>query len=230
MKMRRESLGQILLLRKGILTPSKHKMILRERKDMSPGNSPIVFSPRSKKRPIPISEFEEEDSNTPSKKSIKLDESTSTATPKMKMPPPPVANVQLRAKINKKINRSTSAWKTLSLGRRGSQVKNDAAQIFRSPSIYENEKELASSKEEQNDVMTKYLSGKIVPLTPSQQPTNVSHLVDKNEKAIRDDEDDNDENKIHQEVMETNSRDAEFNHAIVPTPAALNPGNYCSIM
>ena len=42
MKMRRESLGQILLLRKGILTPSRHKMILRERKDMtSPGNSPI---------------------------------------------------------------------------------------------------------------------------------------------------------------------------------------------
>ena len=57
MKMRRESLGQILLLRKGILTPSKHKMILRERKDSltSPGNSPIVLSPRnSKKRPIPI--------------------------------------------------------------------------------------------------------------------------------------------------------------------------------
>ena len=42
MKMRRESLGQILLLRKGILTPGKHKMVLRERKDLtSPGNSPI---------------------------------------------------------------------------------------------------------------------------------------------------------------------------------------------
>ena len=80
MKMRRESLGQILLLRKGILTPSKHKMILRERKDLSsPGNSPIVFSPRSKKRPIPL-DFEE---NTPSKKSVKLDESEST-TPKVR--------------------------------------------------------------------------------------------------------------------------------------------------
>merc|ERR1719162_1044221 len=71
--------------------------------------------------------------NTPSKKSIKLDH----FTPKEKMPPPPVANVQLRGKINKKINRSTSAWKTLSLNRKD-KVKNDNSQIFRSPSIYEN--------------------------------------------------------------------------------------------
>ena len=72
MKMRRESLGQILLLRKGILTPSRHKMILRERKDLtsSPGNSPIIFSPRSKKRPIPMDLDEIE--NSPSSKAAKV--------------------------------------------------------------------------------------------------------------------------------------------------------------
>ena len=101
MKMRRESLGQILLLRKGLLTPAKHKMVLRERQDLScsPGNSPIVFSPRTKKRPAPIpmdmgdaGNGSDTTGNTPSKKSIKLDH----FTPKEKMPPPPVANVQLR--------------------------------------------------------------------------------------------------------------------------------------
>merc|ERR1719273_722832 len=80
------------------------------------------------------------DNNTPSKKSIRLDAAATNDghfTPKKKMPPPPMANVQLRAKINKKINRSTSAWKTLSLNRKD-KVKNDNSQIFRSPSIYEN--------------------------------------------------------------------------------------------
>merc|ERR1712018_990410 len=122
-------------LRKGLLTPSRHKMILRERnKDLtnsSPGNSPIVFSPRSKKRPIPMDLDEELENNTPESKTAKVE------TPKREMAPPPVANVQLRAKLTKKINRSTSAWKTLSLSRRD-KVKNDSSQIFRSPSIYEN--------------------------------------------------------------------------------------------
>merc|ERR1719270_1214605 len=147
MKMRRESLGQILLLRKGILTPAKHKMVLRERRDLScsPGNSPIVFSPRSKKRPAPIpmdmgegqeTGSEPQTPSSPSKKSIKLDDSSTNGhfTPKEKTLPPPVANVQVRARINKKINKSTSAWKTLSLNRKD-KVKNDASQIFRSPSI-----------------------------------------------------------------------------------------------
>ena len=107
MKMRRESLGQILLLRKGLLTPAKHKMVLRERQQQdlscSPGNSPIVFSPRSKKRPAPIpmdmgeaGNGSDTTGNTPSKKSIKLDH----FTPKEKMPPPPVANVQLRGQCD----------------------------------------------------------------------------------------------------------------------------------
>ena len=217
MKMRRESLGQILLLRKGILTPNKHKMVLRERKDLtSPGNSPIVFSPRSKKRPAPIPmELEE---RTPNSKSIKMD--TENSTPKRVMAPPEVPNVQIKAKLNKKINKSTSAWKTLSLSRRD-KVKNDSAQIFRSPSIYENLEENeengrhetdAAASEEGNVIMKRYLSGKFCPLTPSQQPTDVEHLVQN----------------------EPNS-DGHGGGQIVPasptSALASNPmANYCSIM
>ena len=109
----------------------------------------------------------------------------------------------IQGKINKKINRSTSAWKTLSLNRKD-KVKNDNSQIFRSPSIYENNPSNNSSagdqnpdiennhdmtasdvdeNKQQNTVMNRYLSGKFCPLTPSQQPTNVSHLVEANEKG-----------------------------------------------
>ena len=66
---------------------------------------------------------DERSGNTPSKKSIKLDTEPSSGigqhfTPKEKMPPPPMANVQIKAKNNKKINKATSAWKTLSLNRK----------------------------------------------------------------------------------------------------------------
>ena len=221
MKMRRESLGQILLLRKGLLTPSRHKMILRERKDLtssSPGNSPIVFSPRSKKRPIPMDLDEELENNTPESKTAKVE------TPKREMAPPPVANVQLRAKLTKKINRSTSAWKTLSLSRRD-KVKNDSSQIFRSPSIYENKEEGADN----NSIMTHYLSGKICPLTPSQEPTNVDHLVETNPNNIKKDE------KKVDDKMDTAATEYQQNHPVVPATPSLNfagqpIANYCSIM
>jgi len=235
--MRRESLTQILAMHKVKFTPAKHKMVLRERQDLcSPGNSPIVFSPRSKKRPAPIpmemGEEEDRSGNTPSKKSIKLDNNEPSGgigivmgqhfTPKEKMPPPPMANVQVKAKNNKKINKATSAWKTLSLNRKD-KVKNDASQIFRSPSIYENngndqeqennhlhtkESEIVASNDD-NPVMTRYLSGKFCPLTPSQQPTNVSHLVEANEKG---------------------PNFTPSSTALVPASPTLALTNYCSIM
>ena len=84
-------------------------------------------------------------------------------------------------------------------------MKNANSQIFRSPSIYENNPSNNSSagdqnpdiennhhmtasdeideNKQQNTVMNRYLSGKFCPLTPSQQPTNVSHLVEANEKG-----------------------------------------------
>jgi hypothetical protein len=245
MKMRRESLGQILLLRRGLLTPSKHKMILRERGDMSPGNSPIIFSPRrssNKRKALPL-DF----GNSPNK-SIKIEtaasdnageneNNSSSATPKRIMGPPPVANVQLRAKINKRINRSTSAWKTLSMSRKD-KLKNNESQIFRSPSIYENNQENQNNDASKNktkmmdiseadgsnaqDVMTRYLSGKICPLTPSQQPTNISHLVvSENPDAVNADQ-----NTDHQEQEE---KTREKNQQVA-TLAPNNAANYCSIM
>ena len=102
----------------------------------------IVFSPRSKKRPAPIPMELEDDSATPNSKSIKIEEpQNSSFTPKRIMAPPEVPNVQIRAKLNKKINKSTSAWKTLSLSRRDKvkSLNSDSSQIFRSPSIYENQ-------------------------------------------------------------------------------------------
>ena len=134
----------------------------------------------------------------------------SSGTPKRVMAPPEVPNVQIRAKLNKKINKSTSAWKTLSLNRRD-KVKNDSAQIFRSPSIYENQNENNEENEGGNSVMMKrYLSGKFCPLTPSQQPTNVEHLV-QNEPS--------------------NSTNSEIVPASPTSALASNPmANYCSIM
>ena len=121
----------------------------------------------------------EEDSATPSSKSIKMEEPSEAFTPKRIMAPPEVPNVQIRAKLNKKINKSTSAWKTLSLSRRDKvkSLNSDSSQIFRSPSIYENQELQNKNEENEGTVMKRYLSGKFCPLTPSQQPTNVEHLV-----------------------------------------------------
>ena len=163
-------------------------------------------------------DLDEIDENlTPQPKSAKI-ETSKIETPKREMAPPPVANVQLRAKLTKKINRSTSAWKSLSLSRRD-KVKNDASQIFRSPSIYEN-----NSNDDKDDepIMTKYLSGKICPLTPSQQPTNIDHLVEQNPG-------------VKSENKEEIPKDDHTNHAIVPASPSLTiagqpMANYCSIM
>ncbi len=85
------------------------------------------------------------------------------------------------------------AWKSLSLSSRKDKLKEEAdrskqasAAVFRSPSIYDAERKGSSSStstaggsQTPNPVMASYLSGKICPLTPSQQQTDVSHLVQK---------------------------------------------------
>ena len=108
-------------------------------------------------------------------------------------------------------------------------MKNDASQIFRSPSIYENngndqeqennhvtESEIVASNDD-NPVMTRYLSGKFCPLTPSQQPTNVSHLVEANEKGGSN-------SGPSSRSLTTTST------ALVPASPTLALTNYCSIM
>ena len=83
---------------------------------------------------------------------------------------------QLRAK---RFQRPLS-WRSLSLSRKDT-LKSDSRRskgaLFRSPSIYEEDKE-----EEEGDVMASYLAEKICPLTPSQKPTNISHLVQRNQQ------------------------------------------------
>lgn len=231
MKMRRESLGQILLLRKGILTPSKnlHKMVLRSTEKRkfedlsSPGNSPIVFSPRSKKRPAPIP-MEALEKFSPEKKLAKIEEENqvgtpkaasksklSAATPTTRSDPPEIANVQIKAKLIKRINRSTSAWKHLSLNRKDRIKHESSLQIFRSPSIYENNQEnttTTAANEPEESMMKKYLSGKLVPLTPSQQPTNVDHLVERKPE-------------VKYEVVPANNTALASNYPLT---------NYCSVM
>ena len=109
-------------------------------------------------------------------------------------------------------------------------MKNDASQIFRSPSIYENngndqeqennhvtESEIVASIDDDNPVMTRYLSGKFCPLTPSQQPTNVSHLVEANEKGGSN-------SGPSSRSLTTTST------ALVPASPTLALTNYCSIM
>jgi hypothetical protein len=78
---------------------------------------------------------------------------------------------------SKKINRPT--WKGLSLSRKDKLKEEEAARpsaatLFRSPSVYD-EKDTSGHQ----TVMSSYLSGKICPLTPSQQPTDVAHLAQK---------------------------------------------------
>ena len=145
----------------------------------------------------------------------------------------------IQGKINKKINRSTSAWKTLSLNRKD-KVKNDNSQIFRSPSIYENNPSnpdiennhnmTASDVDEnkqQNTVMNRYLSGKFCPLTPSQQPTNVSHLVEANEKGPTAESGAGGPGGGGQEA---GGAGGAHSTALVPASPTLAMTNYCSIM
>ncbi len=241
MKMRRESLGQILSLRRALLTPSRHRMILRERRDLtgSPGNSPIVLSPRkssAKKRPAPgppdtpnkvpkMEAIEAMEVATPNKtdggQNQEVGQNTEEGTtPKRDMLPPPMPNIQLRAKLAKKLHNTRSSWKTLSLSRKEKVKRGQSAQMFSSPSIYE-------SNQDTEDVMTSYLSGKICPLTPSQQPTNVSHLVSKEPELGEPGQKEN-SGSNYQENMETEQNSTTINHPVVTAQESM--ASYCNVM
>lgn len=220
MKMRRESLGQILMIRKG---DHRHRMALRDRKEgfTSPGNSPLLFSPR-KKRPAPPTPVQQ---GTPAAKVSKKNEEATTPTTTLKMMPPPPSsaplNVRLRTRLSKRINRPLSAaWKTLSLNRKD-QLKRETSKrsVFRSPSIYGDEE-----NQEKPSVMSTYLSGKICPLTPTQQPTNISHLAVKEKPR-------SDENEP-QTPEEKDKEDKEICTAVVPANPLVSVTNnsFCVIM
>jgi len=138
------------------------------------------------------------------------------------MPPPPplpASDVQLRAK---RLHRP-SAWRTLSLNRRD-KIKNEASRsksaLFRSPSIYEDERENANDGD--NDVMASYLAEKICPLTPSQKPTNISHLVQREPPIPSPSFEDR---ELQQHMQEND----DLGRAIVPASVASS-GSFCILM
>merc|ERR1712088_101042 len=114
-----------------------------------------------------------------------------------------------------------NSLRTLTLGRSVAGIKRqrtNPATVFRSPSIYDEPRPV--KKEE--DTMTSFLSGKIVPLTPSSKPTNVDHLVKKVDSA----------EKKKEETKENIEEDVD---GIKTYPIALHDGilnsrkNFCNI-
>ncbi|TRY76816.1 hypothetical protein TCAL_03502, partial [Tigriopus californicus] len=178
LKMRRDSLSQI--------------MSHNTKNSGKPTPRRLAFTSPKKKRPAPDTPRTTQ-SETPTK-TKKIDHAACSPssrvtrsaakennTPNQLMPPPAtptsaVTSVQMRKK--KAVRPS---WKALSLSRKD-KIKEESTQsssssLFRSPSIYD------GSEEDRNPVMTSYLSGRIVPLTPSQKQTDVTHLATKTDPA-----------------------------------------------
>ncbi len=167
LKMRRESLSQIMI------NNSRHKMAEEEQQQktkkgaLSPRRLP--FSTPSKKRPAPCPPTT---GNTPGNLGSPSKHSkgaTPLKTVDTNVQTPVTGSVRMRSN---KVDRPV--WKTLSLSRKDKLKEESSSALFRSPSIYDTQRQ-----EEDADVMSSYLSGKICPLTPSQQQTDVSHLVTK---------------------------------------------------
>jgi len=78
--------------------------------------------------------------------------------------------------------------KSLSLARAFKLRKEESSKtVFRSPSIYDE----PVSHIQKEDAMKSFLSGKIVPLTPSLKPTNVDHLVNRSPEEGKAEEKEN---------------------------------------
>lgn len=184
LKMRRDSLSQI--------------MCNNTKNSAKPTPRRLAFTSPRKKRPAPDTPNAAKSETTPTK-TKKMDNNYSAspritrsaakenASPQQLMPPPATPNsggVQMR---KKKVVRPT--WKALSLSRKDKIKEDESGQsstssLFRSPSIYD------GAEEDRNPVMTSYLSGRIVPLTPSQKQTDVAHLATKtSSEALRSPED-----------------------------------------
>ena len=95
--------------------------------------------------------------------------------------------VMRKPKVKTSFKASTrNSLRSLTLGRSVAGIKKQrasSATVFRSPSIYDEPRPKV-----EEDTMTSFLSGKIVPLTPSSKPTNVDHLAKKPDTSINKDE------------------------------------------
>ena len=242
-KMRRESLSKIMLIRK--IDEARREKDKLEAKSRSPlavlsELSPLGRSPRRKRdsprqggaSPTKLQRVAEEAAEkhlafAPPQEET-LPKCLQTPEVKRSAPAPPRRSprtqvtqtasssgvVLRRPRIKTSFKTQTrNSLRALTLGRSaaGMEKQNSkSATIFRSPSIYD---ELPAGA----DTMTTYLSGKIVPLTPSAKPTNVEHLVKKEEER-------------REEKSEDDTVDG-----ITTYPIALHDGileskkNYCTI-
>ncbi len=75
--------------------------------------------------------------------------------------------------------------------------------------------------------MSSYLSGKIVPLTPSQQPTNIDHLVVSKNPGDKEN-DANDDMIVDSDVDAAAAAAPGVAYPVVPAQESL--ASYCSMM
>ena len=172
LKLRRETLSQIMMLRltkekakKLLLTPKSGNKAGNSKEVKNVGASPVLKKRRSVTAP------ESGGPDTP--KSAKRQKTTAAGV--ASTPPQskeaPAKTPQIRAQLRAKNNEPTLRWRSL-MRKKVETQQHAKVSLFRSPSIFD--KEDGSGDD---DVMAKYLAGQMVPLTPSQAPTNVSHLV-----------------------------------------------------
>ena len=210
-KLRRESLGRIMLMRKAdevkvetlksetktrsplrILTPKK-----RTAKDGLSG-SPFKLKRLQEEESSPAQESPQPDTEPPEAAEDRENKASPSASVRRT---PPRMNLRsrahndfaspeliLRKKHKTDLLRHT---KSMTLGRLGRQKKENPAAIFRSPSIYDDHGKVDIRREPlpaptEEDTMTSYLSGKICPLTPSIKPCNVDHLAKKPPSPVQD--------------------------------------------
>jgi len=177
LKLRRESLSQIMLKRQKKCATNTTRMVLRSSAANTPEKASDCSSPVRLPFSSPRKRKEAGTSTTESPIKVKKADAEN-ATPKVRRTVNEAIPmlVQLRAK---KVNRP--AWKTLSLSRKEKLKEEEAKEptsLFRSPSLYANEED-----QQRNAAMSSYLSGRMCPLTPSQQPTDVAHLANSKPSA-----------------------------------------------
>merc|ERR1719154_399072 len=167
------------------LTPIINELKLRQStRSRETGTTPLRETPSRKSPARKAKENQTPTRTTPSRKSKRAPSAPTSSKDDTKLKPVPSSSKISDKKANSKKGTKTefrknprNSVKSLSL-HRAKQLKKDEAKhttIFRSPSIYDEDREPVRNRNE--DTMTTYLSGKIVPLTPSTRPTNVDHLV-----------------------------------------------------
>ena len=209
-KLRRESLGRIMQMRKA--DEGKMENVKTETKSRSPLR---ILTPKKRAArdglsgsPFKLKRLQEEEEASPGPEVIEVIEPLEGLGEEIENEPSPSASVRRtppRMNLRSRVNQSFASpelllrrkhktdilrhTKSMTLGRLGRQKKENPSAIFRSPSIYEDHGKVDLGaepvKKEEEDTMTSYLSGKICPLTPSIKPCNVDHLAKKTPSPVQ---------------------------------------------